>query len=393
MELLVTATARDGAGVARAEDGRVVFVEGALPDERVNVEITHIDRRWSRAQVVEVLDPSPERVPVRCAHQLGGCGGCDLMHVAAGFQLAMKAGIVIEQLDRAGVDSPDAILRSLDDDQGRTTIRAAIVDGRGGYRVRGSHDVVVPEACGAIDPLAEQILVEGHFGGADEVTIRVGNRTGDRLVLITGTDEDISVPDDVLVVSTDDLAGGRRAWIHEEAAGRRWRISARSFFQNRPAGVDALVAEVGAMVDALGGLGQEGPLIDAYAGIGIFTGTIGQGRTVYAIERSRDSLADARVNLDGSDVKIVNAPVESWKAQPAAIVIADPAREGLGKAGVDALVRADPQLFVLVGCEPGSFARDAGLLCTVGMRLEHLAVVDLFPDTTHVETVGAFVRA
>ena len=212
-------------------------------------------------------------------------------------------------------------------------------------------------------------------------------------MLITGTDEDISVPDDVLVVSTDDLAGGRRAWIHEEAAGRRWRISARSFFQNRPAGVDALVAEVAAMVDALGGLGQEGPLIDAYAGIGIFTGTIGQGRTVYAIERSRDSLADARVNLDGSDVKIVNAPVESWKAQPAATVIADPAREGLGKAGVDALARADPQLFVLGGCEPGSFARDAGLLCTVGMRLEHLAVVDLFPDTTHVETVGAFVRA
>ena len=393
MELLVTATARDGAGVARAEDGRVVFVEGALPGETVTAEVTQIDKRWSRARVLEVLDPSPERVPIPCAHQLEGCGGCDLMHVAADFQLRMKASIVSEQLLRAGVEAPDPSLTTLRDDHGRTTVRAAVVDGRGGYRVRGSHDVVVPEACGAIDPLAEQILVEGHFGGADEVTIRVGNRTGDRLVLVTGTDEDISVPDDVLVVSTDDLAGGRRAWIHEEAAGRRWRISARSFFQNRPAGVDALVAEVGAMVDALGGLGQEEPLVDAYAGIGIFTGTIGRGRTVYAIERSRDSIADARVNLDGSDVKIVNAPVESWKAQPAAIVIADPAREGLGKAGVDALVRADPQLFVLVGCEPGSFARDASLLCTVGMRLEHLAVVDLFPDTTHVETVGAFVRA
>ena len=390
MKLLVTATARDGAGVARAEDGRVVFVEGALPGETVTAEVTQIDKRWSRARVLEVLEPSPERVPIPCAHQLEGCGGCDLMHVAADFQLRMKASIVSEQLLRAGVEAPDPSLTTLRDDHGRTTVRAAVVDGRGGYRVRGSHDVVVPEACGAIDPLAEQILVEGHFGGADEVTIRVGNRTGDRLVLVTGADEDISVPDDVLVVSTDDLAGGRRAWIHEEAAGRRWRISARSFFQNRPAGVDALVAEVDAMVDALG---REESLVDAYAGVGIFAGTIGRGRTTYAIERSRDSISDARVNLDGSDVKIINAPVERWRALPAAIVIADPAREGLGKAGVDALVRAEPELFVLLSCDPSSFARDAHLLVDTGMSLDRMTVIDLFPDTTHVETIGAFVRA
>ncbi|MDG2908922.1 MAG: TRAM domain-containing protein [Acidimicrobiales bacterium] len=396
MELLVTATARDGAGVARAEDGRVIFVEGALAGETVIAEVIEIDKRWSRARVVEVLDPSPERVPVPCAHRLEGCGGCDLMHVGADFQLRMKAGIVIEQLRRSGVDAPSPSLRPLQDDQGRTTVRAAVVDGRAGYRVRGSHDIVVPEVCGAVDPLAEQLLVEGRFGNADEidkVTIRVGNRTGERLVMVTGSTQHVSVPDDVLVVSSDELDAGRRAWIHEEAGGRRWRLSARSFFQNRPAGVDALVAEVAAMVDALGGPGQEAPLVDAYAGVGIFAGTIGRGRTVYAIERSRDSIADLRVNLDGSDVKISNAPVERWKALPASIVIADPAREGLGQAGVDALGRADPQLFVLVGCDPASFARDAGLLCSAGMRLKHVTVVDLFPDTTHIETVGAFARA
>ena len=302
----------------------------------------------------------------------------------------MKASIVGDQLLRAGVEAPEPSLTTLRDDHGRTTVGAAVLDGRGGYRVRASHDVVLPEACGAIDPLAEQILVEGRFGDADEVTIRVGNRTGDRLVLVTGTGEGISVPDDVLVVSTDDLAGGRRAWIHEEAAGRRWRISARSFFQNRPAGVDALVAEVDAMVDALG---REESLVDAYAGVGIFAGTIGRGRTTYAIERSRDSISDARVNLDGSDVKIINAPVERWRALPAAIVIADPAREGLGKAGVDALVRAEPELFVLLSCDPSSFARDAHLLVDTGMSLDRMTVIDLFPDTTHVETIGAFVRA
>ena len=138
-------------------------------------------------------------------------------------------------------------------------------------------------------------------------------------------------------------------------------------------------------------LGADGPMVDAYAGVGIFAGTIGLNRAVVAIERSRDSLADARVNLTGGNVEIVETAVERWRARPAAVVVADPAREGLGRAGVDALVRTEPQVFVLVGCDPGSFARDAGLLAAAGFRLDRMTVVDLFPGTSHVETVGAFM--
>ena len=179
--------ARDGAGVARAEDGRVVFVEGALPGEAVTAEILQVQKRWSRGRVIEVLEASPMRVAVPCAHRLEGCGGCDLLHVDPGHQLAMKSRMLAEQLQRADVEAPDATLRSLDDDHGRTTVRAAVVDGRAGYRIGGSNDVVIPESCQAVDPLAEQLLVAGRFGDAAEVTIRVGNRTGERLVLVEGT--------------------------------------------------------------------------------------------------------------------------------------------------------------------------------------------------------------
>ena len=388
VELVVTATARDGAGIARTEDGRVVFVDGALPGETVTAEILDVQKRWSRARIVEVLAASPIRVAVPCTHRLEGCGGCDLLHVDPGHQLAMKAGILAEQLQRIGVEAPEATLHPLVDDHGRTTVRAAVVDGRAGYRMGGSHDVVIPETCQAVDPLAEQLLLDGRFGDAAEVTIRVGNRTGERLVLVDGDPSGVSVPDDVRVVSLDELAGGRRAWIHEEAAGRRWRISARSFFQNRPAGVDALVEVVGGMADDLG---SNGPMVDAYSGIGIFAGTIGLGRDVHAVERSRDSLADARINLDGDRVKIVGSAVENWKAVRASLVVADPAREGLGVRGVEVLMGCQPELFVLVGCDPGSFARDAGLLAGAGLRLDRMTVVDLFPGTSHVETVGAFL--
>lgn len=387
MELHVSATARDGAGVARSEDGRIVFVEGALAGETVTVELIRVDKRWSRARVVRVLDPSPERVPVPCTHQVEGCGGCDLLHVAAEAQLRMKSSMLVDQLVRAGVDAPHAALRSLDDDRGRTTVRAAVVDGRAGYRVRGSHDVVVPEVCDAVDPIAEQLLVDGRFGDADEVTIRVGSRTGDRLVMVEGSTFGIEVPDDVLVVGADELTKGKRAWIHEEAGGRRWRVSARSFFQNRPAGVDALVDEVREMIDALGG---DGPLVDAYAGVGIFAGTVGHGREVHAIERGKDSIADARINLEGTDTKIIASSVERWRPSTAAVVVADPAREGLGKDGVASLLRAQPGLFVLVSCDPSAFAADAKRLIDAGMRLDRMTVVDMFPGTSHVETVGAF---
>ena len=388
VELVVTTTARGGAGVARADDGRVVFVEGALPGETVAVRVVQIEKRWSRAVVIDVLVPSAVRVPAPCRHRLAGCGGCDLLHVDPGHQLVLKAGMLADQLQRADVEAPNATLRTLDDDHGRTTVRAAVLDGRAGYRMSGSHDVVIPESCQAVDPLAEQLLVDGRFGDATEVTIRVGNRTGERLVLVEGDPSDVSVPCDVLVVGVDELAAGRRAWIHEEAASRRWRVSARSFFQSRPAGVDALVEVVAEMVNDLG---ADGPMVDAYAGVGIFAGTIGLGRAVVAIERSRDSLADARVNLTDGKVEIVEAAVERWRARPAAVVVADPAREGLGRAGVDVLMRTEPRMFVLVGCDPSSFARDAGLLAAAGLRLDRMTVVDLFPGTSHVETVGAFI--
>ena len=239
-----------------------------------------------------------------------------------------------------------------------------------------------------MDDQAEQLLVEGRFGQADEVTIRVGARTGERMVVLAPTAVDVSVPDDVLVVGTDDLDSGRRAWIHEEVADRRWRISARSFFQNRPAGAEALIAEVAEMVAELDG---DGPLVDAYAGVGLFAGTIGADRLTTVIERSADSVADARINL-GDDVQILKMNVEKWRASPAGVVVADPARSGLGDEGVEALARSNARLLVLVSCDPSAFAADAERLATKGYNLDRWTVVDLFPLTSHVETVAAFVK-
>jgi 23S rRNA (uracil1939-C5)-methyltransferase len=353
----------------------------------VRAEVYTVKRRWSRARVTEVIDPSPDRIPVICETQIAGCGGCDMLHVESRAQARMKMAMVVDQLTRAGVDSPVPALRLLDRDEGRTTVRAAVVDGRAGFRVRSSHEVVIPDECGAIDDIAEELLVDGRYGTAGEVVIRVGSRTGERMVVVDGSAGEVSVPDDVLVVDHDELDAGRRAWIHEEVSGRRWRISARSFFQNRPAGADALVAEVTEMVDELG---PDGQMVDAYAGVGLFAGAVGEGRPVTAVEKSPDSAADARINL-GNQAKVIRVAVEKWRSSPAKVIVADPSHEGLGDAGVSALTSAVPELIVLVSCDPSAFAQDARRLDDKGYTLDRWTVVDLFPLTSHVETVAAFL--
>ena len=385
----MTATARGGVGVARGSDGRVVFVEGALPGELVTAEVHAVDRRWARARVIDVVEASPHRVPVACEHHLQGCGGCDMLHVDSRAQMRMKASIVVDQLTRHGVDAPAPALRMLDADRGRTTVRAHVVDGRAGFKARCSHEVVIPEDCGAVDDFAEELLVEGRYGLADSVLIRVGSRTGERMVVVHPTVGEVTVPDDVMVVGADELDRDRRAWIHEELSGRRWRISAGSFFQNRPAGAEALIDEVAEMV---GEMADEGPMVDAYAGVGLFAGTVGSGRKVTAIERCSHAAADARINL-GNGAKVLRIPVEKWRASPASVVVADPARSGLGDAAVGPLLSCRPRLVVLVSCDPSSFASDARRLIDAGYGLDRWTVVDLFPLTSHIETVAAFVCA
>jgi 23S rRNA (uracil1939-C5)-methyltransferase len=387
VELQVTATARDGAGVARADDGRVVFVEGALAGERVVAELVQADRRWSRARTVQVIDASPERVPVNCVHQLEGCGGCDLLHVGPDGQRAMKLSMAIEQLTRVGIEPPTPTLRALHNDAGRTTARAGVVNGRAGFRERGSHALVQVDSCEVLDPILEELLVDGRFPHSERVLARVGNRTGERIVVVDAGAADVSVPADVRVISEPELAAGTRAWIHEEVAGFRFRVSANSFFQNRPAGAEALVGEVGAMI----GDAPEGLLVDAYSGVGLFSATLAHDRPVVAIERGTDSVADAKINLREVNAKVVRADVARWRPSPAAVVIADPAREGLGARAVQTLMRSEPSVLVLVSCDLSSFARDTRLLQERGLRLDRWTVIDLFPGTSHVETVARFV--
>ncbi|HEX3623776.1 MAG TPA: TRAM domain-containing protein [Acidimicrobiales bacterium] len=390
------AMAAGGAALARDGDGRVVFVEGALPGERVRARLTEARRDFARAVTVEVLEPSPDRVAPPCPALATGCGGCTWQHVSSEAQGRLKASVVTDALRRIGrmADPPAPTLVRLDGPALRTTARLAVSPtGRAGHRPRSGAGAIETDGCAAAHPLLAELIVAGRYPGAEQVLLRVAVATGERVALVDRHAGDVRVPDGVVVVEE---GGSGIAAVHETVAGRRFRISANSFFQPGPVAADGLVEAVAAAAgDALR---PGGGLVDAYAGVGLFASVLGArtGVGVVAVESDRSAVADARLNLRDLDARVVACEVGRWRLRrgdPAPdVVVADPSRTGLGRPGVSALVATGAPRLVLVSCDPASLGRDAALLAGAGYRLLSVALVDAFPDTFHVETVSRFDR-
>lgn len=337
------------------------------------------------------MEPGPDDLTEPpCPFVGAGCGGCDRQHLTLDAQRAEKADVVAAELRRqAGIEVEVAPGPDLPATGHRTTARGLATGGRFAFRRRHSHDLVAVDPCLVVHPLLAELIADGRFPDGD-VVLRAGARTGERLVVVDGDPDDVAVPDGVRVVGAAQLEAGKRAWYHEEVAGRPWRISARSFFQARPDGAEALVALVG---EALEGAGGDG-LADLYGGVGLFAGTVGRerGGRRTLVEQNPSSIADARINVKPDGVKVVQADVGRWKLSRAAAVVADPPRAGLGRAGVRSVAAAKADRLALVSCDPVSLGRDARLLAEAGYELRSATLVDLFPHTSHLEVVTRFDR-
>jgi 23S rRNA (uracil1939-C5)-methyltransferase len=379
--LVPDAMASDGRAIARDGAGKVHFIEGALPGETVAVEVDLDRPRYADSVAVDIRQPSPDRVDPPCPRLAEGCGGCQWQHVDPAAQRRLKAGMIIDALRRIGrLDRPP--LRptvELDPWHYRTALRVGIIDGRAALRRRHAHDLVHASGCLIVHPRLAELLEGRRYAGANEVILRCGARTGERLAVTVPRGVKPDLPGDV----------GTRHY-HEKAAGRLWRISARSFFQSRPDGADALAALV---LDGASELGPPDRAVDLYSGVGLFAGALAEtGWKATAVEGVRTAVDDARTNLSGLAVDVIRADVAGWAAVPAALVVADPSRSGLAAAGVGAVARTGARRVILISCDAASLGRDAGLLTGAGYGLVSVTPVDLFPQTSHIEAVSVFDR-
>jgi 23S rRNA (uracil1939-C5)-methyltransferase len=379
MELQVTALAVGGDGIARDEGGRVTFVPGALPGEVVDVELTNERKDFARARITNIVQASPDRVDVRCEHRHQGCGGCDWLHVAAQSQVRLKAAMVRDALTRnARLVDPDIVLGERVASGRRTTARCATADGALGFRLGQSNDALGTPECTALHPLLRDLLGV-RIQGPAEVTLRCSVANETRQLWYEGAAVIDGLPDDVLV--------GSDTSITEVVAGRALRVSAGSFFQASHEAAELLVRtvaeSVGNVVDCRA--------VDLYGGVGLFAATALAAARTTVVEENPAACADAKFNL-GFDARVLQRSVETWRPQPADIVVADPSRSGLGAVAADLVVETGANVVVLVSCDIGSLGRDARLMVDRKYRHQRSTVLDLFPDTSHAEVVSVFVR-
>ena len=392
LELVAEKVVAGGEALARGADGRVVLIEGAIPGERVRVELHNVKKTFARGRILEVLEPSSDRVAPPCPHVTAGCGGCDWQHIAPDAQRSLRRDIVVDALTRLGKVEDAASLVTvavaLPDEDFRTSVRVLMVKGRPAFRRAYSHDPVLVDSCLVAHPLIESLIAEAKFDAVKEAEVRCGARTGERLVIAFPTTRYLELPDDVVTIGADDLEAGRTAMFAEQAAGRRWRISATSFFQTRADGADALAQLVAESVPE-----SAETIVDLYSGVGLFAGTIARsGRTVIAVEGNPAAVRDAKHNLAADNVKVERADIGRWDPVPADVVIADPSRAGLGADVIGHISDTDASRVVLVACDAAALGRDVQLLAAEGFSLTRATPVDLFPHTSHVEVVAVLDR-
>jgi 23S rRNA (uracil1939-C5)-methyltransferase len=450
-EIVIDDLAFGGEGVGRL-GGQVQFVSGAFPGERVRAVAVGGRKRWQRGRLLEVLEPSPDRIPPRCSHT-ATCGGCVYQCLRYPVQVEAKARQVRENLARiAGIrpPEPEPPLPAPERFGYRNKMefsfapRAWRTEGVPehpepgpalGLHVPGRFDGVFDVLdCALVDAEVNRLLaLVRDFARARAIpayrgpeptgilrhlVLRMSRHTGEWLVALVVREihPDFAELAKRCVAAHPRIAGfllwlnaspatiarpesesvlfGRDR-IVEKLGGMEFELSAGSFFQTNSSAAEGLLRELGGIAPAVD------TLLDLYCGVG----TLGLGladrcRTLVGIDSVESAVGDARRNAARNGIghaRFETATAEGWLARaqeirPDAVVI-DPPRVGMHPKALAGLIRLFPGTILYVSCNPATLARDLGPLIEAGYTATRMRILDLFPHTPHVETILRLDRA
>jgi 23S rRNA (uracil1939-C5)-methyltransferase len=380
-----------GQGLARL-DGRVVLVPFVLPGETARVKVETERPNLLTARLEEVVMPAPSRTEPACPFFLR-CGGCQYQHALYDEQLAQKQAILREALRRGGkVEVPGEIRVIAGEPFGyRNRTQFHLADGEIGYFGAGSHRLVPVDRCPISSPRINEalaalqaMLADRRFPGFVSSVEIFTNETEVQLNVLEAAQP---VSKRFFDWSAERIPGYTEDAVEYQAGGVTYRVRHRSFFQ-----VNRFLTEP--MVEAaLEGAAGETAL-DLYSGVGLFSIPLARAfGEVTAVESSGSAAADLEFNAQRAGARVavrheaVEACLEELVARPD-FVLADPPRAGLGKFVVRQLLRLKPPRLTVVACDPATLARDLGALLAGGYTLDGLTLVDLFPQTAHIETIA-----
>lgn len=424
-----------GEGVGSYE-GYTLFVDGALPGEFVRVRLVQRQKKFGRAQLLSILEASPDRVEPPCP-LFGKCGGCQLMHLNYAKQLLSKQQKVIDAFSRIGKIDASRIapcLPSPNPLRYRNKIQLPVRQGKEGLVLglyaKSSHDLVEVDHCYIHCPIGEKVFArlqqllktstvtaydpKTGLGELRHVLIKSALRTQEVLVIFVTTSEESSTElqeaAKQLFVSGlgikgvvhninkrhDNVILGRKFqtllgvdFIHEKLGALQFKVSPQSFFQVNPAQAELLYAKA---LEFAALTGTE-VVLDAYCGVGTLSLFLAKrAKQVIGIECVPEAIQNAKENgqLNGiENVSFVCALSEEYikTASKVDVVVLNPPRQGCETSLLKSLSQLLPQTIVYISCDPATLARDLSHLVSFGYHVEEAQPFDMFPQTAHVETV------
>jgi 23S rRNA (uracil1939-C5)-methyltransferase len=440
LEITIEKLIYGGDGLARLpadEQGRrkAVFVPFTLPGEKASVVFEDEKPGFARARVESILEPSRERTEPKCPY-FQRCGGCQYQHAGYDFQVQSKSAILLENLQRLGkLELPSEIkLHSAAPWNYRNRARLRVRANAGfalGYLKRSSHELLPVESCPISSPLINRAIEALWRLGRDqqvpaelrEVEVFANHDDSQLMVeLYCDPQEDpkgwLRAAQNLAERLRRELAEIVSAYVFSQAIATargaqdriseqaEWtlgpgefryltrlgamRVSGGSFFQVNRFLIDELISIVCA--------GRSGKTaLDLYAGVGLFSAALATSFDhIVAVESSQSSVSDLQYNCPPNG-KAVRATVEQYLASRAErlrpdFVVVDPPRAGLGERVTRSLEKVAAPRLTYVSCDPATLARDLAMLTAGGYRLEQVHLVDLFPQTYHIETVVELAR-
>jgi 23S rRNA (uracil1939-C5)-methyltransferase len=405
----VQGMAHGGDSIARLPDGRTVFTPFVLPDEVVEIQVVEDKGRFARAIPLQIIEASPFRVDPACPHFLE-CGGCQYQHIDYQKQVEYKGNILVDQLQRLGsfADPPDAgRYPSNQAFNYRNHIQYQLSNGgRPGFVRHNQQGIMEIVECHLPEPvlndLRDQLDLE-NLSGIKRLGMRLG-MDEDMQIVLEGEDplppstliEDLPVslvyrnPYQEIV-----LAGSDKLWM--QVMDKRFVVSAGSFFQVNTSLAESLVTCLLQAIKRYAPHEDIRLLIDVYCGGGLFSSFLADrvGRLI-GIESSASACSDFEYNLDAYEhVELFEAPAEVVLPnldEAPDIVLLDPPRAGVDRHALDGLKSLSPGLIVYVSCDPATLARDLKRLSRDGYILQEVSMFDMFPQTSHIESISILTR-
>jgi 23S rRNA (uracil1939-C5)-methyltransferase len=400
MKLRIEKAIYGGDGLARDADGKTIFIPGALPGELVEATVVEDKRSYAQSRLDSVLEPATERIRPHCEY-VPRCGGCHYQHAEYPYQLQMKLQILRETLSRARLTVPEKIGTIAGPPWGyRNRIRLHTMKSALAYRQRGSNHLLPVSHCPLAAPLLQEVIPVIARSGIDQLCDEVELFTnGEQLLLnlIPGPHKRggcLSNFSAQLQAQLPALAGAGLAgeiwgesFVTYTVAEHAYRVSVGSFFQvNR-----FVLPELLQLAIAWSGSGKLA--WDLYSGVGLFAKALAYEH-VTAVESAGSSAGDLQHNLAGKAARVVRSGTHEFlrrsvKDRPE-LVLVDPPRAGMGKETCALMVNVGPASIAYISCDPATLARDLQSL-SPHYSIEAMHLVDLFPQTFHMETV-TFLR-